>query len=168
MTTRERKRKGNRALQTPDTHRGLTPWDEMEHWFDEFGRRGWLHPLTWEWPRAMEAMAPFEGRMPKVDLIDREEEIIVRAELPGITRNEVEVTLTEGSVTIEAHTEKEEKKEEEGKYYRREMSRGDFRRTLSLPAAVDEHKSKARFTDGILELTLPKLEKTPKRTIRVE
>jgi HSP20 family protein len=140
----------------------------MEHWFDEFGRRGWLHPLTWEWPRAMEAMAPFEGRMPKVDLIDREEEIIVRAELPGITRNEVEVTLTEGSVTIEAHTEKEEKKEEEGKYYRREMSRGDFRRTLSLPVAVDEHKSKARFTDGILELTLPKLEKTPKRTIRVE
>jgi HSP20 family protein len=168
MATKERKRKETKTLRTSETPRTMTPWDEMERWFEEFGRRGWLHPFTWEWPRAMEAMAPFEGRMPRVDLIDREDEIIVRAELPGITKDEVEVTLTEGSVTIEAHTQKEEKQEEEGQYYRHEMSRGDFRRTLTLPAEVDDSKSKARFTDGVLELTLPKLEKTPKRTIRVE
>ena len=106
--------------------------------------------------------------MPKVDMIDREQEIIVRAELPGITRDEMEVTLGEGTVTIEAHTTREEKEEEEGKYYRREMSRGDFQRTLALPAEVDEEKAKATFSDGVLELTLPKLEKTPKRTIDVE
>jgi HSP20 family protein len=48
------------------------------------------------------------------------------------------------------------------------MSRGDFQRTLALPAEVDEEKAKATFSDGVLELTLPKLEKTPKRTIDVE
>ena len=116
----------------------------------------------------MEAMAPFEGRMPRVDLIDRETEIVVRAELPGVSKDDVEVTLTEDSVTIEAHTTKETKEEEEGKYYRRETSRGDFQRTLALHTGVDEDKAKATFTDGVLELTLPKLEKTQKRTVRVE
>jgi HSP20 family protein len=168
MATKERKGKDTKAIRTPEKPRPLTPWDEMERWFDEFGRRGWLHPISWEWPRHMEAMAPFEGRMPKVDLIDREDELIVRAELPGVSKDDMEVTLTEGTVTIEAHTTKEEKEEEEGKYYRREMSRGDFQRTLALPTEVDEKKARATFADGVLELTLPKLEKTPKRTIRVE
>ena len=155
-------------MRTAEKPRTMTPWEDMDRWFDEFGRRGWLHPVSWEWPRFMESMAPFEGRMPKVDLIDRESEIVVRAELPGVSKDDLEVTLTEGSVTIEAHTTEEKKEEEEGKYYRREMSRGEFRRTLELPAGVDEGKAKATFTDGILELTLPKLEKTPKRTVRVE
>ena len=168
MATKERKTTGTKAMRTPETPRTMTPWDEMERWFDEFGRRGWLHPVSWEWPRHMEAMTPFEGRMPKVDLVDRESEIVVRAELPGVTRDDLEVTLAEGTLTIEAHTTREEKEEEEGKYYRREMSRGEFQRTLTLPADVDEEKARATFTDGILELTLPKLEKTPKRTVRVE
>ena len=168
MATKERKGRGSKAMRTAEKPRTMTPWDEMDRWFDEFGRRGWLHPVSWEWPRFMEAVTPFEGRMPKVDLIDRETEIVVRAELPGVTKDDLEVTLTEGTVTIEAHTEEEKKEEEEGKYYRREMSRGEFRRTLGLPTEVDEDKAMASFTDGILELTLPKLEKTPKRTVRVE
>jgi HSP20 family protein len=168
MATKEMKGKGSKAMRKPEKPRTMTPWDEMEHWFDEFGRRGWLHPLNWEWPRPIEAMAPFEGRMPKVDLIDRETEIVVRAELPGVSKDDVEVTLTEDSVTIEAHTTKETEEKEEGKYYRREMSHGDFRRSLSLPTGVDEDKAKAAFTDGVLELTLPKLEKAQKRTVRVE
>ena len=168
MATKEMKGKGTRAMRTTEKPRTMTPWDEMEHWFDEFGRRGWLHPFNWEWSRPLEAMAPFEGRMPRVDLIDRETEIVVRAELPGVKKDDVEVTLTEDSVTIEAHTTTETKEEEEGKYYRREMSRGDFQRTLALPTGVDEEKAKATFTDGVLELTIPKLEKTQKRTVRVE
>ena len=168
MATKERKTTGTKAMRTPETPRTMTPWDEMERWFDECGRRGWLHPVSWEWPRHVEAMTRFEGRMPKVDLVDTESEIVVRAELPGVSKDDLEVTLAEGTVTIEAHTTAEKKEEEEGKYYRREMSRGEFRRTVGLPAEVDEAKAKATFTDGILELTLPKLEKTPKRSVRVE
>ena len=168
MATKQGKGKGTGAMRTTGTPRTMTPWEDMDRWFDEFGRRGWLHPVSWEWPRFMEGMAPFEGRMPKVDLIDRETEIVVRAELPGVSKDDLEITLAEGTVTIEAHTTAEKKEEEEGKYYRREMSRGEFRRTVGLPAEVDEAKAKATFTDGILELTLPKLEKTPKRSVRVE
>jgi HSP20 family protein len=65
------------------------------------------------------------------------------------------------------HTTREEKEEEE-QYYRREMSRGDFRRTLPLPRGVDETKATANFADGVLELTLPKMEKTSKRKVKVE
>ena len=168
MATKQGKGKGTGAMRTTGTPRTMTPWEDMDRWFDEFGRRGWLHPFSREWPRFMERMVPFEGRMPKVDLIDRETEIIVRAELPGASKDDLEITLAEGTVTIEAHTTAEKKEEEEGKYYRREMSRGEFRRTVGLPAEVDETKAKATFADGILELTLPKLEKTPKRSVRVE
>ncbi|MEN8108675.1 MAG: Hsp20/alpha crystallin family protein [Pseudomonadota bacterium] len=167
MSTREKTGKGE-TLPTRTTPRTMNPWDDMERWFDEFGRRGWLHPVSWEWPKHMEALAPFEGRMPKVDMVDREHEIVVRAELPGVNKDDMEVTLSEHSVTIEAHTTREEKVEDEGRYYRREMSRGDFQRTLALPTNVDEEKATATFSEGVLELKLPKLEKTPRRTVKVE
>lgn len=116
----------------------------------------------------MEEMGPFEGRMPKVDMVDRESEYVIRAELPGVNKDDIEVTLTENTVTIEATTSHEEKEEkEEGKYYRREISRGDFRRTLTLPCTVDDVKASASFTDGVLELTLPKTEKTAGKKVKV-
>ena len=61
-----------------------------------------------------------------------------------------------------------EKKEEKGDYYRREMSKGEFSRTVGLPAEVDGAKAKASFKDGLLELTLPKVKKTTKHKIKVE
>lgn len=167
MAIRDKSRRGEKALQHRATPTATNPWDEMEHWFNEFGRRGWLHPFSWEWPKEMEALAPFEGRMPSVDMIDRDDEVVVRAELPGVKKDDLEVTLSEHTVTIEAHTTQEEK-EEKGEYYHREMSRGDFQRTLAMPGGVDETKAKASFTDGVLELRLPKLEKTSRRKVRVE
>jgi HSP20 family protein len=167
MATSEKIRKGEKALKRRTTPSPVNPWDEMERWFGEFGKRGWLHPFAWEWPKEMEALAPFEGRMPRVDMVDRDEEVVIRAELPGVKKDDLEVTLSEHTVTIEAHTRAEEK-EEKGEYYRREMSRGDFQRTLTVPAGVDETRARANFTDGVLELTLPKLEKTSRRKVKVE
>ena len=94
-------------------------------------------------------------------------EVVIRAELPGVKKDDLEVTLSEHTVTIEAHTTREEEEEKE-EYYRREMSRGDFQRTLSLPRGVDEAKATASFADGVLELTLPKTEKTSKRKVKVD
>jgi HSP20 family protein len=81
--------------------------------------------------------------------------------------NNADVTVDEFNVTIRATTKHEEKKGE-GEYYRREMSRGEYQRTLALPSTVDEEKAEAIFTDGVLELTLPKLEKTRRKTVKVE
>jgi HSP20 family protein len=139
----------------------------MDRWFNDFGRFGWLHPFSREWPGTMKVAAPFEGRMPKVDMVDRENEIVIRAELPGVKKDDIEVTLSENTVTIKAHTTREETEEKE-EYYRREMSRGDFQRTLALPENVDDEKATAGFADGVLELKLPKMAKTLRRTVRVE
>jgi HSP20 family protein len=167
MATKERTRKREGELLPRSTVPAVSPWDEMERWFDEFGRQGWLHPFRWEWPLRTEPMTLFEGKMPKVDVIEREAEIIVRAELPGVEKEGVDVTVTDHTLILRAET-KHEEKEEEGKYFRQEMSHGEFQRTLQLPDAVDEEKAKATFRNGVLEITLPKLEKTLRTKIRVE
>jgi HSP20 family protein len=147
----------------------MNPVQEMERVFDrlleEFGPR-WLRPLRWNWP-GFELPAPFEGRWPRVDVVDRESEVLVRAELPGVTREELEVSMTDTAVTIRAATRREEK-EEHGDYHRSEIQRGEFLRTVPLPAEVDEAGVKARFADGLLELTLPKRESARRRVIKVE
>ncbi len=149
---------------------GLSPLEEMERWFDEFPGRGWLQPFRGgylKWPSWAELEAPFKGETPKVDMIDRDNEIVIRAELPGVKKDNLDVTMTEHSVTIRASTE-HEKKEEKGEYYRREMSRGEFQRSLPLPGNIDSDNAKASFKDGILELTLPKVESAKRKTVKVE
>jgi HSP20 family protein len=94
----------------------------MERWFDEFDRRGWLSPMAYMWPSRGTA-APFTGKTPKVDVLDGEKELVVRTELPGVTRDAQEVTVTGHTVTPRAQTAHEEK-QEEGEYVCREMSYG--------------------------------------------
>lgn len=167
MSKKEKTGKEEKSLQSRGAPSMMSPWDEMERWFNEFGRHGWMRPFSWDWPGEMKSMQPFEGRVPKVDMIDRDKEVVIRAELPGVNKDDLDVTLSENTVTIKAHTTREEK-EEKGDYYRREMSRGDFQRTLTLPGGVDEAKAKANFADGVLELTLPKMEKTSRRKVKVD
>jgi len=75
--------------------------------------------------------------------------------------------VTKNTVTIKGSTSHEEK-EEKGDYYRSEMSRGSYSRTLALPSDVEADKAKAKFKDGVLELTLPKLKKAKRRSVKVE
>lgn len=160
--------KSKAALQPRAAAPVASPWDEMERWFDEFGRLGWLQPFGRRWPELAGGWAPFTAsRLPKADILDRGKDIVVKAELPGVAREDVEVSLTDHSVTIKAHT-KHEEKAAEGEYFRREMSYGEYQRTLELPETVDDEKARATFSNGVLELTIPKLDKTPKRTVRVE
>ena len=92
---------------------------------------------------------------PRVDVIDREDELVVRAETPGIDKDDLEVSVSEGSVTIKGATRREEK-EEKGEYHRCEIMRGTFSRSVALPAEVDADAAQATFKDGVLELTPPK------------
>ena len=79
----------------------------------------------------------------------------------------MDVSLTENTLTIKGTT-KHEEQEEHGDYFRREMSRGTFSRTVALPAEVDDGKAKASFKDGVLQLNLPKAETSKRRSIKVE
>lgn len=158
-----------RVSRTKDTERTpsriLHPMEDIERLFDELRAQSWLRPLRWD--RLPELRLPFEGRMPRLDIIDRDSEVVVRAELPGVRREEIEISMTGNLLTIKGETKREEK-EEKGDYYRCETSQGSFSRTVALPAEVSESGSRAQLRDGILEMTLPKVEKAKKRMIAVE
>ena len=138
--------------------RGLNIFDEMERMFEGFS------PMEW---RRNEISTTFETNIPKVDVIDRDDEIVVKAMLPGVEKKDIEISMTKNTVTISGKTHHEEK-EEKGDYYRCEISKGSYMRTLSLPENVNEDKAKAKFKDGVLELTIPKMEVSHRRTVKVD
>lgn len=156
-----------REMEKRGAARMLSPFEEMERLLEEHWPRQWMRPWSWEWPSWGKLASPFEGRMPRMDVIDRDEEVLVRAELPGVEKKDLDVSLTENTVTIKGSTRKEIK-EEKGDYYRSEISAGSFSRTVSLPAEIDADKAKAEFKDGLLELTLPKIERVKRRTIKLD
>jgi HSP20 family protein len=139
----------------------------MDRFFKGFFPQGWMRRWHGGWPSWSALEAPFGGRTPRVDVIDRDEEIVVRAELPGVKKDDLDVSLVEDVLTIKAAS-KEEAEEEKGGYHRREISRGELRRSIRLPANVDAEKVKARFADGIPELNLPKVAPTARHSIKVD
>jgi HSP20 family protein len=163
----EEKKESKQEVKKVETAQVLSPFEEMERMFDNYFSRGWPRPFRREWPDFSRLAQPFEGKSPSVDVIERDDAVVVKAELPGVDKKDIDVSVTSNTVTIKGSTSHEEK-EEKGDYYRCEMSRGSYSRTLSLPAEVDEGKAKAKLKDGILELTLPKLTKSKRRSIKVE
>jgi len=102
-----------------------------------------------------------------IDISETENEIVVRADLPGFSKDEVSVNATENALTIEAG-HKEERRERGEKYYTVERRVGSLRRVISLPLEVDPEKAKAKMKDGVLEVILPKKEKKKGKEIKVE
>jgi len=147
--------------------RGLNVFDEMERMFENFSPREWSRPFRSNFPLMNEMSTSLETNMPKVDVIDRDGEIVVKAMLPGVEKKDIELSMTKNTVTISGKTSHEEK-EEKGDYYRCEISKGSYMRTLSLPENVNEDKAKAKFKDGMLELTIPKMEVSHRRNIKVD
>ena len=164
LSTPEKEMKG-RGLQRHGVGYGLSPFEEMDRLFERFLPRGWLRPWRAELPGWGELM-PFEVRTPRVDVIDHEDELIVRAEVPGVKKDDLDVSVTEETITIRGEV-KHETAEEEGEYYHREMTYGSFYRTIALPAGVDTEKCKVTFKDGILEMKFPKLEAAKRRKIEI-
>jgi HSP20 family protein len=144
----------------------LTRYEEIDRLFDDFLSRNWISPLGIDWPGKRLLRTSLETKLPHVDVIDRDSEIVIRCEVPGVDKKDLEVTMTENTVTIKGDTRHEEK-EEKGDYYRHEISRGTFSRTVSLPCDVDSEKTKSTFKDGLLELTAPKTKAVKRHTIKL-
>jgi HSP20 family protein len=102
-----------------------------------------------------------------VDLFEDKNEIVIKAELPGMEKENVEVKLTDHMLTIKGEKKKEEEVKEEN-YYRSERSYGSFIRTLELPADVHADKVKASFKNGVLEVRLPKTEEAKTKEVKVK
>ena len=102
-----------------------------------------------------------------VDVAETDSDVTVKATLPGTKPEDVEITVTEGVLTIRGESRHEETTDKEN-YHRREIRYGAFSRSLPLPANVDQEQAEAEFTDGVLQIRLPKTDDARPKTIKVK
>jgi HSP20 family protein len=108
-------------------------------------------------PLSFTGMEERLGRFsPRVDVAETDKEIKVTAELPGMDEKDIEVKLEEGYLLLSGE-KKEEKQEEAEGYYHQEMSYGSFQRRIPIDAKIEVDKVKAKFNNGILKVTMPKV-----------
>ncbi|UCG70847.1 MAG: Hsp20/alpha crystallin family protein [Thermoplasmata archaeon] len=149
------------ALWTPeDFERSL---DEE---FEEFKRNlerslwwptKWGAPIRMKWPEIELATA----RQPLIDIKDTGSELVIKAEVPGIPKENLDIQLTENSIEIRGKLKTEEEEEKEG-YYRHERNYSTYYRQMTLPAQVIPSKADAKLEDGILQIKIPKKKQTGK------
>ncbi len=108
----------------------------------------------------------FGGWSPALDVTQDKENLYVKVELPGVKKEEIEISLHDGQLTLSGER-KEEKRESEGETFRSERTFGKFHRTVSLPVPVDAQRVKATYRDGILQVELPKAEEAKPKQIEV-
>ncbi|MBU1206100.1 MAG: Hsp20/alpha crystallin family protein [Proteobacteria bacterium] len=120
------------------------------------------------------AQAPVRGEeivqgtwVPAVDIFETNEAIVIKAELPGITSQDISVEVKDNTLTLKGE-KKFEKEVKEENYHRVERSYGSFQRAFTLPGTIHQEKVKAKFKDGILEITLPKVEEAKPKQVKVE
>jgi HSP20 family protein len=135
---------------------GLTRWEpgrELQRMFEEMFGRGEGEEGSW----VAGAWAP------PVDLYETDDAFMVKAELPGLTKDDIHVEVHDRTLTLRGERKHEAEVKEE-RFHRRERAYGSFQRSFWLPTTVDANQVKASFKDGVLELRLPKHETAkPKR-----
>lgn len=104
---------------------------------------------------------------PRVDIVEDEKEIIIKAELPEIKKEDVNVSVEEGVLTLSGER-KFEKEEKNKKYHRIETEYGSFMRSFTLPASVQSDKVSAEFKDGVLKVHLPKDVKAGSKAVEIK
>jgi HSP20 family protein len=140
---------------TEATH-PVSPLEEMENYFNSFFR----HPLSLmaspTWPRL--DLPKLNDISPSVDIFEENGDMVIKAEMPGIKKEDVDVSVTENMVTISGEKRQEEKVEKRN-YHRVERNYGSVCRRFQLPEGVNSDKVKATFQNGVLEVRLPKTKK---------
>lgn len=141
----------------------LTPFEEMERRVEELLRIPFSTMRAPWWTRWA---APAEGVAPTVDIFEEGADIVVKAEIPGMKKEDIHVDIDDRIVTIRGEKKKEEKVERKN-YARLERTYGSFVRTFDLPAEVETEKARASFKDGVLEVRVPKVREGARRSRKV-
>jgi HSP20 family protein len=129
--------------------------DEFDNLFE-----GFFRPLS---PRSATG-----ANMPAVDVKENDKAYVIQAELPGIKKEDISVTVQDGVLTISGESRSETKEEKEGRVIRQERRYGKFVRSMRLGTAADESGMKAAYKDGILEVTVPKAKQPEPKKISVD
>jgi len=115
-----------------------------------------------DWPALSQ-----RGIWPAIDVADGENEIVVKAEVPGCKAEDIDISVYGNTLTLSGEKKTEEEKKEKG-YYHLERSYGSFRRDIALPNDVDPNKVEASCKDGVLTITLPKSEKAKAVKVKIK
>jgi HSP20 family protein len=118
------------------------------------------------WPFALHALRPHEHALAPVDMFERDGDIVVKAEMPGIEPGKIDVTVVNGELRISGERE-EEKEVKEEHYYHSERTFGRIFRTVALPEGCDVDNVRATVKDGVLEVAIPKKGAAPTKKIEV-
>jgi HSP20 family protein len=150
--------------------RAMRPFTHsMEEFFENFLPRRWMDDSfdadTWRRPFRKEFEGVFEG-FPRVDMIDKGDMLVIRAEMPGVEKDDLEILIAGDRLTIEASRRFKEEEQDET-FFRNEMGYGRIYRTMHLPVAIMGDKAKAELKKGILEIVLPKVEAVTPYTVKV-
>jgi len=105
--------------------------------------------------------------IPRADVSERGDAYVIKAELPGVSKDDVKITLDENVLTVKGE-KKQEKEEKDRNYHRVERSYGSFERSFRLPTSVKSDKIDAMYKDGVLTITLPKAEEAKPKEIEVK
>lgn len=160
---------GKEVPATPDTsgrHPLLTLRDEIDRLFDDVFSGSLMRPFGrfgTEWPRLSRSEDPFRAIWPKADLTETDDAFTMTAELPGMEEGDIEVSLSENTLTVRGEKAREVKEDEEN-YHLMERSYGAVHRSFRVPNAVDRGKIDARFDNGVLTVTMPKAKARAKAT----
>lgn len=100
-------------------------------------------------------------KTPRMDIYEEDQNVIAEIEMPGLNPKDINVEVEDNSLKVEAKTEQKKEEKKKG-YYRKELGKGYFRRVVPLPVEVSREKSDAVYKDGILKITIPKLEEKKK------
>jgi len=129
--------------------------EAMDRLFEE----SFVRPFGWLAPTGVETLA--------IDMYETPENIVVKASIPGVNPEDIDVSISGDVLTIKGEV-KEEKEVKEENYIRRERRYGSFCRSVALPVQVDANKAKAEYENGVLTLTLPKAEAVKPKVIKVK
>lgn len=141
---------------------------EVERLFNQLAPHNWMRSLAWGWP----GWGDFEEalgnlRVPALDVVDRDKEVLVRVELPGVEKKDLNISIDDSTLTIKGST-CQETKDQRKNYFRCEIQQGNFSRAIPLPSGVEKDKISAHLKDGMLEIILPKVESTQRRNVEVK
>jgi|SRR5579859_52806 len=103
-----------------------------------------------------------------VDMFETDDHLVVRASVPGIKPENLDITVQGETLTIKGELKEEQEEKQQGRYHVRERRQGAFSRTLTLPFPIQSDKVEATFDNGVLTLTLPKAEELKPRSIKVQ
>ncbi|WP_051309405.1 Hsp20/alpha crystallin family protein [Desulfogranum japonicum] len=142
--------------------------DEMQRFFETSFATPWWYPFSVPKLMTKNWNTDLTEKIPSVNVVEHDDLIEVTAELPGVDKKDLSLSLANNVLTISAETSREKKEDREGEYHHREISMGVYKRSLVLPAEVKEEEITATLNNGVLTIQLPKLAKAKRTQIEVQ